>query len=396
MALHLATGRDAMVNKGLGWLEHTQNSDGGWGDTILSISNISTTALCWSAFTLTNRPNNKAEDYMRKAAGALDPRTLKQAIAQRYGNDQTFSVPILTVLAVAGLFPWSQVPQLPFELAAFPQSWFRFLQLPVVSYALPALIAIGHVRFRKTDAINPIRHAASKRTLEVLGDIQPPNGGFLEATPLTSFVTISLLAANYRDSPVAAKGIQFLEDSARPDGSWPIDTNLATWVTTLSVNALKDEIPQPDRQQIRDWLLGQQYKIRHRYSGADPGGWAWTDLPGGVPDADDTSGALLALHNLGAPDAQTIQAAREGAEWLMSLQNRDGGIPTFCKGWGKLPFDRSSPDITAHALQAWRAWSPHLAPGQIDKSTARHRLPEESPTSRRCLDPALVRQSIRA
>ena len=35
--------------------------------------------------------------------------------------------------------------------------------------------------------------------------------------------------------------------------------------------------------------------MRHPYTGAAPGGWAWTDLPGGVPDADDTPGALLAL-----------------------------------------------------------------------------------------------------
>jgi squalene-hopene/tetraprenyl-beta-curcumene cyclase len=38
--------------------------------------------------------------------------------------------------------------------------------------------------------------------------------------------------------------------------------------------------------------------------------------------------------------------------WLLGLQNRDGGFPTFCRGWGALPFDRSSPDITAHAVRA--------------------------------------------
>ena len=370
IALHLQGGHESLVNGGLGWLERTQNQDSGWGDTVLSISNISTSALCWAAFTLVGRSNERAPAYMAKASGGLEPATLRQAIAARYVNYQTFSVPILTVLAVAGLVPWRVVPQLPFELAAFPQSWFRFLQLPVVSYALPALIAIGHVRFRKTRALNPLRHAAAGRTLRVLRDIQPPNGGFLEATPLTSFVTISLLAAGYVESPVAAKGIEFLEASARADGSWPIDTNLATWVTTLSVNALQGAIPEQERSAIREWLLGQQYKVRHPYTGADPGGWAWTDLPGGVPDADDTAGALLALHNLGEADATVVEAARAGAKWLADMQNRDGGIPTFCKGWGKLPFDRSSPDITAHALQAWLVWRPHLDSG-VDKATER-------------------------
>jgi len=52
-----------------------------------------------------------------------------------------------------------------------------------------------------------------------------------------------------------------------------------------------------------------------------------------------------------------MSAVRAGVKWLLDLQNSDGGIPTFCRGWGKLPFDRSSPDLTAHALRAWTAWS---------------------------------------
>jgi squalene-hopene/tetraprenyl-beta-curcumene cyclase len=35
-------------------------------------------------------------------------------------------------------------------------------------------------------------------------------------------------------------------------------------------------------------------------------------------------------------------------------------MPTFCRGWGKLAFDRSGADLTAHALSAWQAWLPHL------------------------------------
>ena len=48
--------------------------------------------------------------------------------------------------------------------------------------------------------------------------------------------------------------------------------------------------------------------------------------------------------------------------WLLDLQNRDGGIPTFCRGWGTLPFDRSSTDLTAHALRAWLEWRAIVEP----------------------------------
>src|SRR6266568_4695463 len=46
-------------------------------------------------------------------------------------------------------------------------------------------------------------------------------------------------------------------------------------------------------------------------------------------------------------------AAMAGIHWLLNLQNADGGLPTFCRGWTNLPFDRSAPDLTAHALRAW-------------------------------------------
>jgi squalene-hopene/tetraprenyl-beta-curcumene cyclase len=107
---------------------------------------------------------------------------------------------------------------------------------------------------------------------------------------------------------------------------------------------------------IRRWLLAQQYRVEHPYTHAAPGGWAWTNLPGGVPDADDTAGAVLALKNLGPIDDETRAAAFAGIDWLLNTQNSDGGLPTFCRGWGALPFDRSSADITAHTIRAWAAW----------------------------------------
>jgi hypothetical protein len=54
-------------------------------------------------------------------------------------------------------------------------------------------------------------------------------------------------------------------------------------------------------------------------------------MPGGVPDADDTAGALLALYRLENPAAnprsEVRVAAELGCRWLLDLQNRDGGIP---------------------------------------------------------------------
>lgn len=368
----------ALVENGLRWLVASRNDDGGWGDTKDSVSNISTTALCWAALASGRGPEveraaGAAEAWITRAAGGADPARLAAAVAARYGKDRTFSVPILTMCAIAGRLgtgaeAWRVIPQLPFELALFPRRLFGFLRLPVVSYALPALISMGlarHSRGPRGPLLGRLRERARRRVLEVLDGLQPAGGGFLEAIPLTSFVAMSLIAAGEAGHPVVARGLEFLRRSVRADGSWAVDSNLATWVTTLSLDALASgnsiaEMDPAARRCLRDWLLGQQWRVEHPYTGAAPGGWAWTDLPGGVPDADDTAGALVALAIVGSGEPQVREAALLGVGWLVDLQNRDGGIPTFCRGWGTLPFDRSSSDLTAHALRAWALWYPEL------------------------------------
>jgi squalene-hopene/tetraprenyl-beta-curcumene cyclase len=383
MALSLAEKNNSdsscrvMIDRGLEWLTKHQNDDGGWGDTVLSISNISTTMLANAVFHAAGTAEQNSavvaasQKYIDDAGGVA-------AVIKRYGRDHTFSVPILTHCALAGIVDWKTVMPLPFELSCVPARFFAAVKMPVVSYALPALIAIGQVIFKKRGHWNPlvrwIRKAAIKPSLKVLASIQPEHGGFLEATPLTSFVCMSLLGCGYDDHPVTKRCLQFIKASVREDGSWPIDTNLATWVTTLSVNALagsatalnnaNSAVDNIDRNRVRDWLLQQQYKVVHPYTNSPPGGWAWTDLPGGVPDADDTPGAMLAVMNLRLPDEsfsdEETAALQNAAVWLVNLQNRDGGWPTFCRGWGTLPFDRSSNDLTAHALRALAAWQARI------------------------------------
>ena len=391
MALHRhdADRHAPLIDAACRWLLARRNADGGWGDTVDSKSNVSTTALCLATLTVWDPPTENAAkraDVLADARRWFDAAGGFDAVVARYGKDKTFSVPILTHCALAGMVPWDRVTALPFELATLPPRFYAAVRLPVVSYALPALIAIGHLRHVKKPSRNPLlrslRSLAVSRALRRLTQIQPRNGGFLEAAPLTGFVLMSLSAAGRADHPVARKCAAFLTNGVRDDDSWPIDTNLATWCTTLAVNALGDDLPAADRPAVRDWLLGQQSKDVHPYTRAAPGGWAWTDEPGGVPDADDTPGAILALQTLREPEAQARRvtpkrspnaatrsqlptslalrahgdAAAGGVRWLLGLQNRDGGVPTFCRGWGTLPFDRSAPDLTAHAIRAWEAY----------------------------------------
>jgi len=365
-----------LILRGIHWLADHQNPDGGWGDTDRSYSNIATTLLAVSAFRLTGVPADHS-DLLDRAQQYIDSHGGVCGLRKRYGKDKTFAVPILTNCALAGIVPWSEVSALPFELACIPQRFYHFLQLPVVSYAIPALVAIGQAKYFHQRPFNPllrlIRSLAVPTSLGVLQRIQPASGGYLEAVPLTSFVVMSLASTGRASHPVARQGVEFLKSSVRPDGSWPIDTNLATWNTTLALNALSASGEQIEELAPLDWLLDCQYREVHPFTGAAPGGWGWSDLSGAVPDADDTAGALLALAAISSQDtrntlrrADISRAAKAGCRWLFDVQNRDGGWPTFCRGWGKLPFDRSGADLTAHALRALHVWRHLLADTQLD------------------------------
>ncbi len=404
----LQSGISELVIESLHWLAERQNEDGGWGDTERGRSNVAATILVQSAFRLTGVPakyeglTDRADEYLEAQGGVA-------ALRKRYGRDKTLSTPILASAALAGLIPWRQVPALPFEYTCLPQKWYGYLQLPVVSYAIPLLVAVGQLKFHHDPPRNPFtrlaRMVTRSRSLAAIERMQPESGGFLDSVPLTAFVVMSLASIGLGQHRIVRRGVEFLLSSVRSDASWPVVSNLATWNTTLAINALGGTSTIADVSQIDDhfhetvadgsswldttseshsslashsdlsrkaeaaaldencldWLLDCQHDQPHPYTGAQPGGWAWTELAGGVPETDDTAGALLALersrHSYPQLKRHRLElAARRGIEWLLDLQNSDGGWPTFCRGWSMLRFDRSASDLTAHALRALAAW----------------------------------------
>ncbi|MEJ7595584.1 MAG: hypothetical protein WKF77_29060 [Planctomycetaceae bacterium] len=156
-----------LADGGLNWLAKHQNIDGGWGDTVLSISNISTTMLAHAVFRVNEREMSQAGkapaeprvDHVAMTAARQEPRPPEvraiakwnhiiessaafiakaggvDAVIRRYGKDRTFSVPILTHCALAGIVEWKNVIPLPFELACVPHRLYAAVRMPVVSYA---------------------------------------------------------------------------------------------------------------------------------------------------------------------------------------------------------------------------------------------------------------------
>jgi len=350
---------------GISWLRTHINSDGSYGDTPESRGNTSTSLLVYAALNLYHHENGELQktigDYLKTQSIDVSTSEFSKSILAHYKKDYTFSVPILTMSALCGIPEkngFDSIPQLPFELSLLPQKFYRMLNLSVVSYAIPALIAVGIVIFKqkKSGAFAKwVRNSAEKCAIRVLQKSLPESGGFLEAIPLTAFVVLSLINAGYKNLDVVEKGIAFLKRTQRTDGGWPIDVDLSTWVTTLSIKSVrskKDEILTPVQQnRLVSHLKSIQNKTVHPFNGTAAGGWGWTNFSGSVPDCDDTPGVILALLQL-QPKETAKNEIIAGAKWLLQLQNSDGGFPTFSKGWGKLPFDQSCADLTGHCLLA--------------------------------------------
>ncbi len=341
------------------WLADHQNSDGGWGDTETSLSNISATMLVRAAFALTAVPADnpglleRADAYIQSQGGL-------RGLRRYHRRDKSFADAVLTNCALAGLIPWRKVPALRFAWACLPRPAWKFLRLTVAGYAIPALVAVGQSRFFHQRPWNPITrllgHLTCDKSLEVLETLQPPSGGFFESTPLTSFVVMNLAGIGRADHPSVRRGVEFLLNGVRPNGSWTIGRDLAVRNTSLAVAALASAGENVRALRCLDWLLASQRRVFNPDTGMETGGWSWTDAAGGVPETHDTSAALLALAawaKATEADQHRIQAAALcGVRWLLDLQNPDGGWPTFCRCRGRLPSDRSGSELTANALRA--------------------------------------------
>ncbi len=80
---------DGLIEQGMAWLATHANADGGWGDTIRSRSNLSTTTLVWAAFGIwpdaarTHQPAISAgEKWLAQRIGKLDARNLAAKILE--------------------------------------------------------------------------------------------------------------------------------------------------------------------------------------------------------------------------------------------------------------------------------------------------------------------------
>lgn len=143
------------------------------------------------------------------------------------------------------------------------------------------------------------------------------------------------------------------------------------WDTCIAMVSLEEAGIAPDDPalvQAADWMLSKQilgpgdWQVKNK--DAEPGGWAFEFRNDHYPDVDDTAFVLMALQRVKFPDQARMEAAiRRGIQWLISMQNRDGGWGAFDRDNDRkflcnIPFadhnamiDPSTADVTARVLE---------------------------------------------
>ena len=159
------------------------------------------------------------------------------------------------------------------------------------------------------------------------------------------------------------------------------------WDTALSLNALAMAGADASHSAIvkaTRWLLDREVRRPGDWSlmnpGVEPGGWYFEYRNGFYPDIDDTAMVLMGLARTGPQlPATAIPATKRGVNWLLHMQNQDGGWAAFDRDINheiltKVPFadhnamlDPSCPDITARALEALGQYGIRVGHPQVDR-----------------------------
>ncbi len=161
----------------------------------------------------------------------------------------------------------------------------------------------------------------------------------------TILMVFALLALGYdKRHPLILKAVQGLtEMQYRFDGKATIQNSPSTiWDTALISYALQESGVAGDHEAVQRsaaYLLSRQQDKAADWSVHNPdtvpGGWGFSETNTLNPDVDDTTAALRAIHCLSRSDPKYRDSSTRGLNWVMSMQNKDGGWPAFEKNTNK-------------------------------------------------------------
>jgi squalene-hopene/tetraprenyl-beta-curcumene cyclase len=412
------------INKLANFVRQKQLADGGW--TIYPGGPSELNATCKAYFALKLAGDNPKSAHMIQA----------RETALRLGGLEKSNSYVRFYLAVAGALGWEMVPSILPEMMLLPNwfylniyemsSWTRGIVIPMAilsalrpDWRLPERAHVDELfcdPARKTAAFDwsdqliswrnfflaadramklyeklpwkPLRQRALREAKTWLLDHLERTEGLAAIYPAMMNSIFALIALGHGpEDPLTSREIrEFARFEIEEESTIRLQPCVSpVWDTCIAMVALEEAgVPadHPALVKSAEWILSKQvlgpgdWQVKNK--DAAPGGWVFEFRNDFYPDVDDTAFVLMALQRVNFPDPARMEAAvRRGIQWLLSMQNRDGGWAAFDRDNNKsflcnIPFadhnamlDPSTADVTARVLEClgrfgWTASHPAI------------------------------------
>jgi squalene-hopene/tetraprenyl-beta-curcumene cyclase len=387
-----------------------QLADGGWSIYPGGPSELN--ATCKAYFALKLAGDSPDSSHLTRA----------REIIHRLGGLELTNSYVRFYLALVGAVGWELVPSIPPELMLLPNwfyiniyemsSWTRGIVIPmgILSAVRPDFRLPAHARVdelfkdpdHKTAAFDwsdqliswknfflavdrglklyekfpwkPLRARALRESKQWMMEHMERTEGLAAIYPAMMNSIFALIALGHGpEDPVTWREIkEFANFEIEEEETIRLQPCVSpVWDTCIAMVALEEAGVAPDHPSLvksAEWMLSKQvlgpgdWQIKNK--DAEPGGWAFEFRNDYYPDVDDTAFVLMALQRVKFPDSARMEGAiRRGLQWLLSMQNSDGGWAAFDrdndhKFLCNIPFadhnamiDPSTADVTARVVE---------------------------------------------
>jgi sporulenol synthase len=333
-------------------LINTQQPNGAWGLYEDEEGNLSATVEAYAALLYSGYVHSEDEN-MKKA----------EEFILAHGGLSNCHPSTKFMLALHNLYPWPNLFPLPlflFNIPSFISISFYKLSSYVRVHLAPILI-LGHKRFTVHNEWTPdLSHlylkskagklrkkvssfisrfvhfplfskAALKKAEKYILKSIEKDGTLYSYASATFYMVYALLALGYKPhSPYILHAIEGLKSMLfEANGELHLQNSPSTiWDTALLSYALQEAGVSPEDPALKNSAVylqsNQQKEIKSTH-----GGWGFSESNTIHPDIDDTQAALRALSPLASKDTQFRKTWNTGVNWLMAMQNDDGGWGAF-------------------------------------------------------------------
>ncbi|KAF5865520.1 hypothetical protein ETB97_003363 [Aspergillus alliaceus] len=417
LGLDLEPNRQALIS----WLQSVQRSDGSWSLAPHYPGDISVTVEAYLALKILgvpaeSRAMRKAKGFALRAGGVAKVRILTRITLAMFGLLPWAAVPEMPaelILAPANspigiyrLSSWARATVVPLlvvchhrpiyglpngrsdsntyldelwcnpteKTVPYSDTLWNLWAKDCVSFAFGVTDCILH-SLNGLRRLNPLRGYAIRECIDWILKHQEKQGDLAGIMPPLYGALYALTLQGYAlDSDPVRRGLKAIERFAFHDerGRRIQTTVSPVWDTIWMSMSLMDAGMAPDSP----WIQRAVQWLRNRQNLTQPGDWQVYNPrlePGGFsfeyfntwyPDLDDTAVAVIAMIRQDTRLSHLPSITR-ALNWLVGMQNSDGGFGAFDKGNDKLflnkcPFsdmnglcDPSTADITGHVLEAF-------------------------------------------